>query len=146
MKWANERTSERGGGRERSEQSGASKQVSGASKWANGRASGPVLQCVFLGVFDHSEEEEEKKKVKRRKTIGEEEEEEEEEEKEEENRWGIHMKRIKDGEKVPKYLAPEKVSHLQRKTDPAGTKIFWNYVILIKKDTTLSRQLVLFLC
>ena len=49
-----ERTSERSGGRERSEQSGASERVSGASEWANGRASGPVLQSVFLAVFDHS--------------------------------------------------------------------------------------------
>ena len=46
--------SERSGGRERSEQSGASKRVSGASERANGRASGPVLQSVFMAVFDHS--------------------------------------------------------------------------------------------
>ena len=46
--------SERIGGSERSEQSGASEQVSGASERANGRASGPVLQSVFLAVFDHS--------------------------------------------------------------------------------------------
>ena len=53
-KWASERTSERSGGRERSEQSGASERVSGASERANGRASGPVLQSVFLAVIDHS--------------------------------------------------------------------------------------------
>ena len=47
--------SERSGGRERSEQSGASKRVSGASERENGRASGPVLQSVFLAVIDHSE-------------------------------------------------------------------------------------------
>ena len=46
--------SERSGGRERSEQSGASERVSGASEQANGRASGPVLQSVFLAVIDHS--------------------------------------------------------------------------------------------
>ena len=46
--------SERSGGRERSEQSGASERVSGASERANGRASSPVLQSVFLTVFDHS--------------------------------------------------------------------------------------------
>ena len=50
-----ERTSERSGGRERSEQSEASERVSGASERANGRASGPVLQSVFLAVIDHSE-------------------------------------------------------------------------------------------
>merc|ERR1719511_359811 len=49
-----ERMSERSGGRERSEQSGASERVSGASERANGRASGPVLQSVFLAVIDHS--------------------------------------------------------------------------------------------
>ena len=54
-KWASYRTSERSGGRERSEQSRASEQVSGASERANGRASGPVLQYVFLAVLDHSE-------------------------------------------------------------------------------------------
>ena len=47
--------SERSGGRERSEQSGVSQRVSGASERANGQASGPVLQTVFLAVFDHSE-------------------------------------------------------------------------------------------
>ena len=31
-----------------------SERVSGASERANGRASGPVLQSVFLAVFDHS--------------------------------------------------------------------------------------------
>ena len=41
-------------GREQSAQSGASKQVSGANKRANGRASGPVLQSAFLVVLDHS--------------------------------------------------------------------------------------------
>ena len=50
-----ERTSERSEGRERSEQSGASERVSGASERANGRASGPVLQSVFLAVPDHCE-------------------------------------------------------------------------------------------
>ena len=29
--------------------------MSGASERANGRASGPVLQSVFLAVFDHSD-------------------------------------------------------------------------------------------
>ena len=38
--------SERSGGRERSEQSGASERVSGVSERANGQASGPVLQSV----------------------------------------------------------------------------------------------------
>ena len=46
--------SERGGGRERSEQSGASERVSGASERANGQASGPVLTSLFLFVPDHS--------------------------------------------------------------------------------------------
>ena len=46
--------SERSGGRERSEQFGASERVSGANERANGRASGPVLQSVFLAVIDHS--------------------------------------------------------------------------------------------
>ena len=36
------------------EQSGASERMSGASERANGRASGPVLQSVFLAVIDHS--------------------------------------------------------------------------------------------
>ena len=56
-----ERTSERSGGRERSEQSGASERVSGVSERvsgvserANGRASGPVLQSLFLFILDHS--------------------------------------------------------------------------------------------
>ena len=40
-----ERTSERSGARE---QCGASEQVSGASRRANGRASGPVLSSGFL--------------------------------------------------------------------------------------------------
>ena len=47
--------SERSGARERSEQSGASERVSGASERGNGRASGPVLLSVFLAVIDHSE-------------------------------------------------------------------------------------------
>ena len=46
--------SECSGGRERSEQSGASERVSGASERAKGRASGPVLQFVFLAVLAHS--------------------------------------------------------------------------------------------
>ena len=53
-KWASERMSERSGGRERSKQSGASERVSDASKWANRRASGPVLTSRFLFVPDHS--------------------------------------------------------------------------------------------
>ena len=46
--------SERSGGRERSEQSGASERVSSASERANGRASGPVFTSLFLFVPDHS--------------------------------------------------------------------------------------------
>ena len=46
-----EQTIERSGAREWSEQGGASEWV---SKRANGRASGPVLQSVFLAVLDHS--------------------------------------------------------------------------------------------
>ena len=46
--------SERRGGRERSEQSGASELVSGVSERVNGRASGPVLTSLFLFVPDHS--------------------------------------------------------------------------------------------
>ena len=46
---ASERTSKRSGARERSEYCGASKQMSGASERANGRASGPVLQSVSFG-------------------------------------------------------------------------------------------------
>ena len=42
------------GGREQSEQSRASKRVSGASKQVNGRASGPALTSVFLVDPDHS--------------------------------------------------------------------------------------------
>ena len=49
--------SKRSGGREQSEQSGASEGVSGASERTNGRASDPVLQSVFLAVLDHSAEE-----------------------------------------------------------------------------------------
>ena len=39
---------------QRSKQRGTSERVSGASKQANGRASGPVVQSVFLVVLDHS--------------------------------------------------------------------------------------------
>ena len=46
--------SERSGGREQSEQFGASERVSGASERANGRASGTVLQSVFQAVLNHS--------------------------------------------------------------------------------------------
>ena len=45
--------SECSGGRERSEQSGAS-EGSGASEQANGRVSGPVLTSLFLFNRDHS--------------------------------------------------------------------------------------------
>ena len=56
--WASERTNERSGARERSEQCGASAWVSGASERANGGANGPVLDFIvilsnvarFLGV------------------------------------------------------------------------------------------------
>ena len=51
---ANEPTSERCGTREHSEQGEAREWVSGASEGANGRASGPVLQSLFLAVLDHS--------------------------------------------------------------------------------------------
>ena len=40
---------------EQSEQCGASERVSGASEWANGRTSDPVLQSGFLVILDHSE-------------------------------------------------------------------------------------------
>ena len=53
-KWASERTSERSGGRERSEQSGASEWVSGAKERANRQASGPLLTSRFLLVSDQS--------------------------------------------------------------------------------------------
>ena len=53
-KWASEQTSERSRVREQSEECGASEQVSGKRKRANGRASGPVLQSVFLVVVAHS--------------------------------------------------------------------------------------------
>ena len=43
--------SERSGGRQQSKQC---EQCSDASERANGRASGPVLQSVFLAVLDHS--------------------------------------------------------------------------------------------
>ena len=46
--------SERSKGRERSEQSGASKRVSGVRERMNGRASGPVLSSLFSFVPDHS--------------------------------------------------------------------------------------------
>ena len=46
--------SERSGGRERSELSGASERVSGASERANERASGPVLTSRFMAVLAHS--------------------------------------------------------------------------------------------
>ena len=42
------------GAHKRSELWGASKQMSGASEWANGRASCPGLQSIFLAVIDHS--------------------------------------------------------------------------------------------
>ena len=45
------RASERSGGCERSEQSGASEQVGGARERANGRASGPVLNEPFPESF-----------------------------------------------------------------------------------------------
>ena len=48
--------SERSRVRERSEQGGASEQVSGASEGANGRASGPVLTSQFLAVLPHCAE------------------------------------------------------------------------------------------
>ena len=51
----NERASERSGGRERSEQSAASEQVSGEYERANGRASDPVLTSLFLFDPEHSE-------------------------------------------------------------------------------------------
>ena len=51
---ASKQKSECSGARERSKQCGTSEQVSGASKRANGRASGPVLQTVFLAVINHS--------------------------------------------------------------------------------------------
>ena len=54
-KWASKRTSECSGGRERSEQSGASEKEIGASEQANGRASGPVLTSWFLAFPDHCE-------------------------------------------------------------------------------------------
>ena len=46
--------SERSRARERSEYCGTSKQVSGASERANGRASDPVLQSGFLVILAHS--------------------------------------------------------------------------------------------
>ena len=47
--------SERSGGREQSEQSGASERMSGASERANRLASGPLLQSVFLVVLNHTD-------------------------------------------------------------------------------------------
>ena len=61
-----ERTSERSGRREQSEQSGANERGSSASERANGRASGPVLQSVFLAVLDHSARERELKKRRKK--------------------------------------------------------------------------------
>ena len=49
-----ERTSERSGVREQSEQCEASERVSGASERANGRVSGPVLTSGFLVDLAHS--------------------------------------------------------------------------------------------
>ena len=46
--------SERSGADKQSEQCGASERVSGASERANGRASDPVLQSVFLFILAHS--------------------------------------------------------------------------------------------
>ena len=51
--WASERTNERSGARERSEQCGASEWVSGASERASGRANGPVLTSRFPAVPNH---------------------------------------------------------------------------------------------
>ena len=48
----------------RSEQGGASKRVSGASKQVNGRASSPLLQSVFLAVLDHSGRESRREQVR----------------------------------------------------------------------------------
>ena len=52
-KWASEQTSEHSGGRERSEQSGASERVSVASEPASRWASGPVLTSRFQEVLNH---------------------------------------------------------------------------------------------
>ena len=57
MSERSEQTSERSGARKRSKWCGLSERVSGASKRANGRASGPVLQSVFLVVLAHYLEE-----------------------------------------------------------------------------------------
>ena len=46
--------SEHSEARERSEQCGAIERESGASELANGRASGQVLQSVFLVVLAHN--------------------------------------------------------------------------------------------
>ena len=53
-KWASEQTSERSGGRERSEHSGASERVSSVSERGNGRASGLVITSGFLNILNHS--------------------------------------------------------------------------------------------
>ena len=43
------------GARKRSKQCGASEGLSSASEQVNGRASGPVLQSLFLTVINHSD-------------------------------------------------------------------------------------------
>ena len=48
MKWASEQTSERSGVREQNKQGGASKQVSGASEWANEQTDERVAQYFSL--------------------------------------------------------------------------------------------------
>ena len=58
-------THECNGACKQSEQYRASKWVSGASERANRRASGPVLQSVFLAVLDHSAPPPKKKRRKR---------------------------------------------------------------------------------
>ena len=52
--WASERTNDCCLACEQSEQCGASERVSGVSERANGRASGPELQSVFLVILAHS--------------------------------------------------------------------------------------------
>ena len=52
--WVSEQKNERSGMHEQSEQGGASKWVSSASKRANRRASGLVLTSRFLAVLNHS--------------------------------------------------------------------------------------------
>ena len=51
-----EQVSERTSAAERSENCGASKLESGASKLANGEASGPVLTSQFMAALNHSAE------------------------------------------------------------------------------------------